>query len=464
MAEKTLNEIPRPLREQYEKGIAAFERKNYDYAVAILLQVLQKEPGFFDCRQALRATQYKKSSGGSGFFKRMLGSASNSPLHAKAQMALRSNPIEALNAAEQILNSDPNSAAGHKIIAEAAMAAGFPRTAILSLEILTKGSSRDRELILMLGEAYAQVGQISKAESLYVDLLRSRPHDIELAQALKNLSARKTLSEGGYEALADGSGSYRDILKDKEQAISLEQEHREVKSEDVATRLIREYEARLASEPKNLKLLRSIAELYTQKKDFDRALAYYQHIIAVAGTSDPSIEKAIAETTTRKFDEAVAQLDPQAPDYQAQVAKVQAERQDYIIAECKQRVERYPTDLHIRFELGQLYFKAGKISEAIQELQKAQANPHRRIQSLYLLGQCFARRGMYDLAARTLQNAITEKQVLDDEKKDLIYAYGNVLESMGKSDQAIEQYKQIYEVDIGYRDVAAKVDAYYASR
>jgi tetratricopeptide (TPR) repeat protein len=71
---------------------------------------------------------------------------------------------------------------------------------------------------------------------------------------------------------------------------------------------------------------------------------------------------------------------------------------------------------------------------------------------------------MYDLAARTLQNAIKEKTVFDEEKKDLLYQLGSVLEAMGKRDEAIEAFKQIYEVDINYRDVAAKVDAYYSSR
>jgi hypothetical protein len=33
---------------------------------------------------------------------------------------------------------------------------------------------------------------------------------------------------------------------------------------------------------------------------------------------------------------------------------------------------------------------------------------------------------------------------------------------MGKKEEAIEQFKPIYEVDIGYRDVAKKVDDYYA--
>ena len=52
--------------------------------------------------------------------------------------------------------------------------------------------------------------------------------------------------------------------------------------------------------------------------------------------------------------------------------------------------------------------------------------------------------------------------VFDDEKKELIYTLGCVLESMGKKDEAIKQLELIYEVDAGYRDVAAKVDAFYA--
>jgi hypothetical protein len=44
----------------------------------------------------------------------------------------------------------------------------------------------------------------------------------------------------------------------------------------------------------------------------------------------------------------------------------------------------------------------------------------------------------------------------------LVYALGSVLEKMGKAGEAIEQFKQIYEIDIGYRDVAKKVDDFYA--
>ena len=110
-----------------------------------------------------------------------------------------------------------------------------------------------------------------------------------------------------------------------------------------------------------------------------------------------------------------------------------------------------------------LFRSAGRLGEAIAELQKAQNNPGKRIAAMSLLAQAFARRGMNDLAARKLTDALREKLVFDDEKKDLHYQLGCILDRMGRKDEAIEQFKVIYEQDIGYRDVMARVDAHYAA-
>jgi Tfp pilus assembly protein PilF len=77
------------------------------------------------------------------------------------------------------------------------------------------------------------------------------------------------------------------------------------------------------------------------------------------------------------------------------------------------------------------------------------------------LGQCLAARGMNDMAARQLQNALKEKLTFDDEKKDMMYGLAGVFEKMGKQHEADDLYKQIYEVDMGFRDVVAKVEASY---
>jgi tetratricopeptide (TPR) repeat protein len=466
MAEKTIHEILPDLRRMHTKAVEAAQRENDDYALALFCQILEREPGLFEARKALRAVQARKSAGASsGFFKKMMSNAGSSPQIGKAKMTLNKNPAEAMAIAEQVLNGDPNNSMAHRIILDAAMALKLPQTAVLSLETMVKNAPKDKALVIEFANLVAATGGgAGVAEKFLDELIRTSPYDPDLLQAQKNLSAHKTLDEGGYGALEDGSGSYRDILRNKEEAVSLEQEKRVQKTEDVALRLIDEYEARLQSEPDNLKMMRSLAELYTQKNQFARALALYDRLRQSSPASDATIDRAVAETRARQFDFELAQLNPFGDDHAALAGKIQAEKTAFQLAECQKRMEKYPTDLAIRFELGQLYFQSGKITEAIAEFQKAQQNPHKRIAAMSLLAQCFSQRGMNDSAVRTLQNAIKEKPAFDEEKKDLIYQLGCVFEKMGKKAEAIEQFLIIYESDVTYRDVGAKVDAHYAGQ
>jgi len=462
MPEKSVNELRANVREIHEKGIAALQKNNLDYAIELFMQVLRQEPACFDTRQALRATQHRRAGNKSGgLFKKFLGATNTMT---KGRLALRSVPLEALIIAEEALNDDPTNAGAHQLLADAALASGFPKTAILSLEVAFKFNPSDRKLAEKLSDTCSQAGQRARAEKILRELLELDPTDPGLNEKLKNLLASRTLTEGGYEALADGSGSYRDILKDKDQAVLLEQENRTVKDEDVADRLIKEYEARLATEGNNLKLMRDIAGLHEKRQDYDAAIGWYQRILDVGGVSDPLILKAMQDARLAAFDLQASRVDPNAPDAAAQVAAIQASRESFLLEDARRRAEANPTDLHVRFDLGELYLRAGRITEAIGELQKAQNNPNKRIAAMVLLAQCFARRNMNDLAARKLQDALKEKIVFDDEKKEIHYQLGCILEKMTKREEAIEQFKIIYEADISYRDVADKVDSYYASQ
>ncbi len=462
MAEKSLSQLPRELRALYTKGNEALQRDNFDYAADLFAQLLMRDPAFYECRKVLRVAQQRKSGGGGSFFKKAWSSASASPLVAKGEIALRRDPAEALAVAEQILNNDANNSAAHRLVVKAATALEMPHTAVLSLEVLYRNHPKDKEIAVEFGNFLADIGEIERGERVMTEICRLYPTDPELGQVLKNISARKTMDEGGYDSLASGGGSYRDILKNKEEAVSLEQQNRVEKAEEVTDRLIKEYEDRLQSESNNLKLVRSLAELYAQKKDFERALSFYDKLKKSDLGNDASLDRAMSDTVVKKLEYQISLLDSTAPDHPDRLAQLEAEKQAFQLEQCRKRVEKFPTDLQFRFELGQLYFQAGKIGEAIQEFQKAQGNPHRHIAALNYLGQCFAKRRMYELATRTLHNALKEKLVFDDEKKDLVYNLANVLEGMGKKEEAIKQLELIYEIDVGYRDVAARVDAFYA--
>ena len=106
----------------------------------------------------------------------------------------------------------------------------------------------------------------------------------------------------------------------------------------------------------------------------------------------------------------------------------------------------------------------GKIGEAIPEFQKAQSNPNRKTKAMGYLGQCYARRNMNDLAVRTFESALKEKVSWDEEKKDLTYNLGSILEKMGKREEAKAQFEQIYAVDSSYKDVSKKMDDYYGGQ
>ena len=132
-----------------------------------------------------------------------------------------------------------------------------------------------------------------------------------------------------------------------------------------------------------------------------------------------------------------------------------------LLDETRKRVERNPTDLVFKYELGEQMALAGHYTEAIPELQKARQNPNVRIKAMNILGQCYVGKGMNDLAVKVFLEASAELANMDATKKEIIYRLGLLYERMEQKDKALDCFKQIYEVDYGYEDVAARVESSY---
>ena len=462
MPETKANDLPPQLREQFDKAKQAFDRDNLDYAVTLLENVLKNAPSCYEAREVLRATQVKRHAGKKGFFKKMLGTASSSPSLAKAQIALRAHPEEALAACESILSNNPNSIAAHKTLAQAAIACGFPKTAVLSLEIAHRNLPSDKEITLKLSEALLLAGNTPRAEDILKELAAQNPRDPEIIQALKDASAKRSLGEGGYEKLAEGKGTFRDVLKDKNESAHLEEREKTTKSKDSLQRLAAECREKLAQNPDNLSILRQLAEIYRESGDWEQSLPLFEQLAASKQGADPQIHQILAELKLAQFDAEADRLDPADPTYPAKRQDVLHRKELCDFENCRSLAERFPTDLSLRLELGKRYLKKGKITEAIKEFQPAQASAYLKTRAQRLLAQCFCHRGMLDLAERTLQSAVKDKPELDDEKKELLYDLGVVLEKSGKNAEAIDQFKRIYEIDISFKDVANKVDQYYS--
>ena len=52
---------------------------------------------------------------------------------------------------------------------------------------------------------------------------------------------------------------------------------------------------------------------------------------------------------------------------------------------------------------------------------------------------------------------------MDKTKKEVLYELGLIHEKVESGDEALNCFKQIYEVDYGYRDVAHRVESSYSN-
>jgi len=68
---------------------------------------------------------------------------------------------------------------------------------------------------------------------------------------------------------------------------------------------------------------------------------------------------------------------------------------------------------------------------------------------------------MGDLAVKQLEDANADLQAMDSTKKEVLYELGEISHKYGNAEKALSCFKQIYEVDYSYRDVAQRVEQSY---
>lgn len=450
-SEKTMEEVGMEARQLFEKGYGLLEKKQFDYAIEIFSTALDKEASFFECRMSLRAAQIKKNEK-SGSIAKMAGAAANAHNMAQAKVALaRGNYFGALSHAEKILCADPENSIGHRVIVNASKALNFAQTMISSLQILKKANPGDKELTKELATALEMLGDWDQAERVMAKLAQVNPDDPFLQQAYKDTAAKATIYRGKYERTFESEAEDDEDDKDGGSKVRT--------AEEALEERIFVMEERLQSEPENFKLGVDIAKLYVELKDFERAFEYYEWVQTENQVSDSAIDKAISDAYEARFNRDMEQFPVDSPERDG----FKVERDEFLLQNCRERADRYPTMPEIRFELGERLFHAGEANQAIQAFQRSQNSPKLKLESLNYLGQCFMQRGLYDMALSQFEKALSEKNVFDEQKKELVYNLALVYEQQGRTDEAAEHFKSIYEVDIQYRDVAQKVESGYSA-
>ncbi|MEY2549530.1 MAG: hypothetical protein QOD64_2112 [Verrucomicrobiota bacterium] len=464
MAIKSEKELSDQLRSHWLKAVAAIELRNFGYAISLLQAILRQEPEFLTGRQLLRRAEVTRQKAA----KKAFFNVSTSALSImKAQRELKKDPKRAVESIEKVLEDEPYNRQANLALKEAAVAAGWPEIGVFALRTVLEEKPGDVKVLHELARLYHDLGESEHAVEIYNKLSEIDPTDAEAARLGKDAAARASMKTGGWTQ----AESYRDLIKDKGVAVSLEQQNRMALTGESLGQQIEETYARHEAEPQNVDHARRLGALYEQKEEIENAIAWYQYATDLTNGADSNLVRKAADLRRKQADAEIAAHEKflaehgsDAPDYGARSeALIQAKRQraELSLEEARKRSERNPTDLQLRFELGAQLIEAGKPKEALPELQRARQNPNARLKSMNLLGRCYRELGMLDLAAKQLEEAAKEITSMDAMKKEILYNLGLVYEEMGEAEKSVAMMKQIYEADYGYRDVAARVESSY---
>jgi len=462
---KTEKELSEALRALWLKAVAAIELRNFGYAISLLQEILKQEPQFLTGRQLLRRAEVtRRKSTKKGFFN--ISTARIAIM--KAQREIKKDPKRAVEMLEKVLEKEPYNRQANLVLKEAALAAGWPDIGVFALRTLLEENPRDMKVLHDLGRLYRQLGDHEQEVEIYNQITAINPLDAEALRLGKDASAHASMKTGGWTQ----AESYRDLIKDKDVAISLEQQSRMRLSGDSLDQQIAETYALHQAEPANVDLARRLGTLNEQKEDFQAAIRWYQYAADLTKGADAGLVRKASDLKIKCLEREIASHEEflftqnAAAESSAKTSDLlkaaKAKRAELLIADAQERVARNPTDLQLRFELGENLFNATRFREAVPELQRSRQNPHARLKAMNLLGCCYGELEMLDLAVKQLEEASKEIVSMDATKKEIVYNLGLVYERMGESEKSLACMKQIYEVDYGYRDVARRVESSYA--
>lgn len=436
------------------RGRQALETGKYDLAVDMLMEAVSAAPDVLETRRLLRAAQianFRKGGGKSGLFAKIGFAAARAKI---LSLAKKGKGPEAMAEAEKLLCQNPLDPDNIEAAVKAAEAAGKTDHAAISVEAAYECSNQDPALLERVATYYTMAKRWDKARDAYQKLSAMKPGDQRVLQMLKNAEAQATMS-AGWEQTAGKKGGFQNLIANKEQAAKLDAANKAVVTDADAELLINEKLQQIAAEPKNMNARRALARIYIQNKRYYEAVETLEAAIAAAGSMDPELDRMLSQTKVQYYEQQIDALKAEGREDEAN--ELEAEKNQFVFDDLAARVERYPNDLHLRFELGKEYFKYGYYEDALTHLQLAQKSPKDRLWALYYLAMCFLNQGQTDMAVMQLETARDALPTMDDLKKNVVYQLGLCAEASGDLEKAYRYYKDVYSTDVGFEDLSERM-------
>lgn len=450
-----------------DKAEVAFERRNYDYAIDLYLQLLDLQPNHTDARKRLHAVEIRKFQ--------ELGVTSSSPaawikglgsLVSALVLHLIRKHEKAMAACEAFLKKDPHNKFVLTLLAKAAAKGGFSETAIVVYEDLRARTGKPQGKMAIashvrrlraLGELYDEAGDFPKATQCFEEIHHHLPTDRQADIKIRDLAARRSMKEGHWEEA--GKEGFRVGLKSEDESKKIEQSHQDIRTREDIEAAIERVMGDIEKEPENTRHLTQLGDLYKMLQDWEQARAAYQK----AREIDPlnfQVQERMGDLKLAEMDLEIKRLSANE-ETKAQAQQLLAQRTQFALDDYQKRVKARPQDFPMRFKLANIFYQLKRYKDAATQYQFASRDPRTRRQATFRLGICLERQNLMDLAIEQYQKSVTGASVVSQEAKGMLYTLAAAYEKQGRVPEALEAYKKVFDTDMNFKEVSAKIQELY---
>ena len=442
------------LQQCFEQGSKVSASGNYDYATQMFTQCVVGDPANLLYTQNFISNLQKKYNNNKTGAK-LAGMRSAGAKGVVKKSAMSKDWLGVITNGLKVLEINPWDTTALSDMAVACDQLHFDEAQLVYLKAALDADIKEPEVNRLLGRALGKQGQFDQAIACWMRVQQAKPNDEEARRSIANLTVEKTIHKGGYE---DAETSTQ-VMVDKQH-----QAERQGQSGGGTASPEEQLEKRIKKDPANMSLYLELADLHTKEDRFDQSVEVLNRALQASGGSVDMRERLEdAELRRARHHLMIAEKKAKAedtPEAKALYQQMWTELNNKELEIYRNRSDRYPSNMGLKFELGVRLQRAKNFQEAIKVLQECRTDPKRRGQVFFYLGVCFESIKQYKLGLSNYEQAIEaigEREM--DQRKLAIYRAGCLAMDRLKDWEAAEKHlTALAGMDFSYKDVGERLD------
>ncbi len=441
----------------FKRAGSVAETDNFDYAIDLYLEGLRCAPEQLEKGhlELYTLAVHRQANGGKK------PSVTEKVRHLRGK-----TPLDRMLNSEYLLAKDPQHLPYAEAMLKAAVAGEYNKTAKWIADMILQANNVAEkpsvQTYILLKDSYLAMGQLERAVIACRMAATLKPDDAELADEYNNLSAELAVDKGNYDTQDD----FRSSMKDRQKQEERHTQQAALKTSDFHASAIAQARKELDKNPSSsvniLDLARALAET-GNNDDEDQAVELLTD--AYENKSDFSFKRLAGEIKIRQIKRKIRQTqttleaNPADEKDESQLEQLLQHLKEFELEHYKLSMENYPTDLRAKYEYAVRLLQNEQYDQAIPLFQDAQRDPRCRIAAMDKIGLAFFKKGWFADAVDVFTKALDSQEIKDDAiAKELQYNLARSCEENGDKEKALQNYRQIAQMDFAYKDVKKRID------